>query len=119
MLGGNRQGGAAFSGEVEQRARLSRRDQAMRLTEAEGAAVSGIEAHMGKRIATRRGLHGWSVQALAARSGLPVMRLQAYEAGLRRVIPPDLIRLCQALDVLPSYFLDGLTASGDDPDDTP
>lgn len=80
--------------------------------------MPGIEAHMGKRIAMRRSLRGWSVQTLAARAGLPVMRLQAYEAGLRRIIPPDLIRLCQALDVLPSYFLDGLAAC-DDPDDAP
>lgn len=82
------------------------------------AAVLGIEAHLGERIAARRNLHGWSLDALAQRSGLPVPRLQAYEAGLQRVVPPDLIHLCQALDVLPSYFLDGLAIPGGAPDDT-
>ena len=86
---------------------------------ADMAAVSGIEAHIGERLAECRNRHGWSLETLAERSGLPVLRLQAYEAGLRRVIPPDLIRLCQALNVLPSYFLDGRAMSGNAPCNMP
>ena len=32
----------------------------------------------------------------------------AYEAGLRRVIPDDLFRLCQALETSPATFLAGI-----------
>ena len=86
---------------------------------ADMAAVSGIEAHIGERLAARRNLHGWSLETLAQRSGLPVLRLQAYEVGLRRVIASDLLRLCQAVDVLPSHFLDGLAMFPDASGDTP
>jgi transcriptional regulator with XRE-family HTH domain len=72
------------------------------------ATTPGLEAHMGERIAAQRGLMGLSVEALAKRAGLPLMRVQAYEAGLRRVVAPDLLRLCDALQVGPAYFLAGV-----------
>lgn len=50
---------------------------------------------------------GMSLEALAARSGLPLARLRVYEAGLRRVTPSDLLRPCDALQVGPACFLDG------------
>lgn len=67
-----------------------------------------LEVHVGKRIAVRRVMLGLSTEALARRTGLPLMRVQAYEAGRRRVVAPDLVRLCDALTVGPAYFLDGL-----------
>ena len=63
--------------------------------------------------------NGLSASGLAKRSGLPLLRLQAYEAGLRRVIPPDLTRLCAALGVGPAAFLAGLPgAEGEDKGET-
>ena len=70
--------------------------------------MPSMEEHMGARIRARRGLLGLSVEALAKRSGLPLMRLEAYEAGLRRVIPEDLFRLCDALEASPATFLAGV-----------
>lgn len=75
---------------------------------AEEAAVPNLEEHVGKRIAARRQLLGLTLEALAARCGLPLMRLQAYEDGIRRVLPNDLIRLCQALEASPATFLNGI-----------
>ncbi len=71
-------------------------------------AAPSLEAHMGKRIAAQRVLFGLSAEALAERAGLPLTRLQAYEAGLCRVDPVDLFRLCAALEVGPACFLDGI-----------
>ena len=70
--------------------------------------MSRLEEHMGARIKARRELMGLSEEALAKRSGLPLMRLQAYEAGLRRVISDDLFRLCKALETSPATFLAGI-----------
>lgn len=84
------------------------------------ASPRSLEAHMGKRIAAQRTLLGLSVEALAERAGLPLLRLQAYEASLRRVVPPDLFRLCDALGVGPACFLDGIPGpdcGGADEDD--
>jgi transcriptional regulator with XRE-family HTH domain len=67
-----------------------------------------LEANMGRRLAAQRLLLGLSQEALAGRTGLPLLRLQAYEAGLRRILPPDLLRLCDALGIGPAHFLDGL-----------
>ena len=66
---------------------------------------------MGRRLAASRAIMGLSPEALASRAGLPLARLQAYEAGLRRIPPSDLLRLCDALQVGPAALLDGL----DDP----
>lgn len=77
------------------------------------AAVQSLEESMGARIAAQRGLLGLSLEALARRSGLPRMRLEAYEAGLRRVVPGDLLCLCRALDVGPGYFFAGAPGSRD------
>ncbi len=64
------------------------------LPAARPAAVLGLEAHMGNQIAAQRALLGLSVEALAECAGLPLMRLHAYEGGLCRVGPDDLLRLC-------------------------
>lgn len=71
------------------------------------APPSSLEARMGRRIAAQRALMGLSAEDLAQHSGLPLARLRAYEAGRRRVTPPDLMRLCDALQVGPACFLDG------------
>ena len=75
--------------------------------------MSGIDVHVGHRIASRRRRTGWSIETLAARTGLPVMRLQAYEAGQRRVVAPDLLSLSGAFDVPPSYFFEEFSPDGD------
>lgn len=80
----------------------------MHLTVAEEVVVTNLEQHVGMCIATRRDLLGLTREALATRSGLPLMRLQAYEAGIRRVTPGDLIRLCQVLGASPATFLSGI-----------
>ena len=70
--------------------------------------MSGLEEHIGARIKARRELLGLDVGTLAKRSGVPRMRLEAYEAGQRRVIPDDLFRLCKALETSPAFFLTGI-----------
>lgn len=91
---------------ILRRMKPSRLDREMLL--AARPTTPSLEAYMGKRIAAQRALLGLSMEALAARSGLPLTRLQAYEAGLRRADPADLFRLCQALEVGPACFLDGI-----------
>lgn len=80
----------------------------MRMAVAEEVAVPGLEEHMGGRIRARRELMGLSAEALAKRSGVPLMRLQAYEAGSRQVIVDDLFRLCRTLEASPATFLRGI-----------
>ena len=79
--------------------------------------MPSMEEHMGARIKARRDLLGLSVAALAKRSGLPLMRLEAYEAGLRRVVPGDLLRLCGALETGPATFLAGVPDPRDSAED--
>jgi ribosome-binding protein aMBF1 (putative translation factor) len=69
-------------------------------------SLSAIDVHVGHRIAARRQASGWSIKTLAARAGLPVPRLHAYEAGERRVVASDLLSLSEAFEVLPSYFFE-------------
>ncbi len=88
--------------------KLQRRPDQETMLAARPAAAPSLEAHMGSRIAAQRAVLGLGVEVLAERAGLPLMRLQAYEAGLRRVTPPDLFQLCQALGVGPACFLDGI-----------
>lgn len=64
-------------------------------------AAPSLEARMG----AQRRVMGLSMEMLAQRTGLPLMRLQAYEAGRRRVLAPDLVLLCDTLAVGPAYFL--------------
>lgn len=65
-----------------------------------------IDAHVGGKIATRRHALGWSIEELAARTDLPVPRLQAYEAGECRAPSAELVTLSAALRVLPGYFFE-------------
>ena len=83
----------------------------------EEVAVSSLEERMGERIKARRELMGFTVEVLARRSGLPLMRLQAYEAGDRRVTPGDLLSLCDALGASPSTFLAGIADPQGDAED--
>ena len=70
--------------------------------------MPSMEEHIGARIKAHRELLGLDVETLAKRSGLPLLRLEAYEAGLRRVVPGDLLRLCEALETGPATFLAGV-----------
>ena len=80
--------------------------------------MAGLEEHIGARIKAHRELLGLDVETLAKRSGLPLLRLEAYEAGLRRVIPDDLFRLCKALEASPASFLTGIPDPKRDPGDS-
>ena len=73
----------------------------------EEVTMPKLEVYTGKRITARRITMGLSVEALAKRSGLTPLRLQAYEAGTRRLIPDDLFRICNALGTGPAYFYEG------------
>jgi transcriptional regulator with XRE-family HTH domain len=74
--------------------------------------MPSLETHMSQRITAQRALLGVTVEALARRTGLPPMRLEAYEAGLRRVTASDLLRLCDALKVGPACLLGNLAGAG-------
>lgn len=66
--------------------------------------MSRIDAHMGRRIAKRRSDFGWILDQLPVRTGLPIERLPAYEAGQRRAAAAELLTLGDALHVIPGYF---------------
>lgn len=69
-------------------------------------SLSAIDVHVGYRIAARRHARGWSIEDLAARTGLPAPRLQAYEAGEQRAVASDLLILSRTFNVVPSYFFE-------------
>lgn len=78
-----------------------------------------VDVHVGQKIRHRRWLVGMTQQQLADAVGIKFQQIQKYETGANRVSASRLWDISQALDVMPSYFFDGLqqeesASAGDD-----
>ena len=63
-----------------------------------------LAAKIGKYIAVRRSLCGFSKQQLGARLGIDPMEVQAYEQGERRVSCKLLLETAKQLKATPRFF---------------
>lgn len=67
---------------------------------------SNIDCIIGKRLKYRRKELNMSQKALASALGITFQQVQKYEKGINRIGVARLFKICEILDVLPSYFLD-------------
>jgi hypothetical protein len=63
-----------------------------------------LAAKIGKRIAMRRSLFGFSKQQLGARLGVDAMEVEAYEQGEKRVSCKLLLETARQLKAAPRFF---------------
>ncbi|GAA2001766.1 helix-turn-helix domain-containing protein [Microbacterium ulmi] len=70
---------------------------------------SAAAAHIGERIAEARKRYTLTHDALAARTGIDSSNIRSYESGRAMLSIHTLIRIADALDTSPGYFLEGLT----------
>jgi transcriptional regulator with XRE-family HTH domain len=68
-----------------------------------------IDAHVGLRIRTRRGLLGMSQKDLGAKVGLTFQQIQKYERGANRIGSGRLYEFSKILSVPISYFFDDMS----------
>ncbi len=67
-----------------------------------------IDAHVGRRLRSRREQKGLSQQQLAQRIGLAFQQLHKYENGSNRISASMLWQIACALEVTPNDFFEGL-----------
>jgi transcriptional regulator with XRE-family HTH domain len=67
-----------------------------------------VDVHIGSRLRLRRTLLGFSQEKLAEAVGLTFQQIQKYEKGVNRIGAGRLYQFSRILDVLPSYFFDGM-----------
>ncbi len=67
-----------------------------------------VDIHVGKRIRQRRWMVGMTQQQLAGQVGIKFQQIQKYETGMNRVSASRLWDISDALDVMISYFFEGL-----------
>lgn len=67
-----------------------------------------IDVHVGSRLKLRRLMLGMSQEQLGAELGLTFQQVQKYERGTNRIGASRLWRLCQLLDVRPTFFYDDM-----------
>jgi transcriptional regulator with XRE-family HTH domain len=67
-----------------------------------------IDQHVGRQLCLRRAQIGMTQTELGAKLGLSFQAVQKYETGENRISPSRLYQLARILDVLPSYFFEGL-----------
>lgn len=71
-----------------------------------------VDIHVGKRIRQRRWMVGMTQQQLAGQVGIKFQQIQKYETGMNRVSASRLWDISKTLDVMISYFFDGLDENG-------
>ncbi len=67
-----------------------------------------IDRHVGARIRERRIMLGLTQQQLADLIGVTYQQAHKYETGINRISAGRLFEIARELNVLPSYFFDGL-----------
>ena len=70
-----------------------------------------IDVYVGNRVCERRREKGITQAALAKSLGVTFQPVQQYETAESRISASRLYRLCQVLDVTPSYFFAGYPGS--------
>lgn len=65
-----------------------------------------IDLHVGARLRERRLEEGKTLHGLAARILISSARLLSFEAGIERIPPETMIKLCAVLRVRPAYFFE-------------
>ena len=68
-----------------------------------------IDAHVGSRIRSRRGLLGMSQKDLGGKVGLTFQQIQKYERGANRIGSGRLFEFSRILGVPISYFFDEMS----------
>lgn len=66
--------------------------------------VDSVDAKIGERLKSRRGILGITQQDLASLLQISFQQVQKYEKGVNRLGPKRLLEICQALNVPVSYF---------------
>ena len=69
-----------------------------------------VDSHVGRQMRARRELRGIPQKELARQLGLSFQQVQKYESGANRISASKMWQLCEALDVLPGYFFEGLSS---------
>jgi transcriptional regulator with XRE-family HTH domain len=72
-------------------------------------SMDDIDVHLGRRLRRRRRLLGLTQQELAAACGVRFQQIQKYECAANRMSAARLWQLAEVLEVLVSYFYEGLT----------
>lgn len=67
-----------------------------------------VDIHVGKRIRHRRWMMGMTQQQLGNAVGIKFQQIQKYETGMNRVSASRLWDIGQSLDVMVSFFFEGL-----------
>ena len=67
-----------------------------------------INAHLGRRLYSRRRQLGWSQHRLGVAVGVRFQQIQKYECAANKISAARLWSLASALEVPMSYFFDGL-----------
>lgn len=72
-----------------------------------------MSVQMNMRIKAARGIFGWSLATLSAKTGgeLSTSRIANYESGIRDLKVPQAIILAKAMKTTPAYLL-GIEATG-------
>lgn len=70
---------------------------------------SAAAAHIGVRIADVRKSKDWTQERLTVESGIDAATIRSYENGRAMMGIPTLIKLAEALDTPPGYFLEDVT----------
>ncbi len=71
-------------------------------------SATAVDAHVGRRIRSRRQVMGISQTELGERLGITFQQIQKYEKGGNRISASRLLDVAAALDVPVSYFYEGL-----------
>jgi transcriptional regulator with XRE-family HTH domain len=67
-----------------------------------------IDAHLGRRLRSRRQLLGLTQGQIGGAIGVRAQQIQRYECGANKMSAVTLWKLAQALDVSLDYFFDDL-----------
>lgn len=67
-----------------------------------------IDKHVGSRLRFLREANGLSQATLAGKVGVTFQQIQKYEQGSNRISASKLWQFCEAFDVAPNDFFDGL-----------
>lgn len=69
---------------------------------------NAIDAYVGRRLKQRREEMGLSQERLAHQLGISFQQVQKYERGFNRVGASRLFQISEVMNVVTSYFFDGL-----------
>ncbi len=76
-------------------------------------APNPVDVYVGSRIRMRRNILAMSQESLATAIHLTFQQVQKYEKGTNRVGASRLQQIASALQVQPSFFFEGVTATPD------